>query len=328
MPSLLLRHLPLCNAMYSWGGGLFILGGEDTLGPGGYSDTPLEKALPVWCLPESRRPLALLVALDVSGSMGEVPDGNSKMQQARQTLARSLSLLADDDLFSLLAFRDQSRIIIPFMPVRQVREQKLAVLQKLQPHGGTDLAEALQKSSNSFQVATHARRHLLVISDGISGKHKLALAAAANLSRFGTSVSVVATGKDPDKLLRRVAAAGGGQFYYATSASLSQVVEEDLRWLQRSLIKQAAMTVHLVPDPILQKPLAYCQGRKFHRMVRVRLKSWGKSLLQDQSGAPILAVGHYGSGRSAVFTLLISRQHGEENWLKKTIVFCRILWPG
>ena len=98
---------PVATALQRYvfsGGGLLVLGSKDTLGPGGYADTALEKALPIWCLPENQRPLALLVALDVSGSMGEVVDGNSKMQLAKEALARCLSMLAGDDLFSLLVF--------------------------------------------------------------------------------------------------------------------------------------------------------------------------------------------------------------------------------
>ena len=52
------------------GGGFILAGGENTYGKDGYSDTPIEKALPVTFDTKKRPPtIAMVAVIDVSGSM-------------------------------------------------------------------------------------------------------------------------------------------------------------------------------------------------------------------------------------------------------------------
>jgi len=74
------------------GGGLVMTGGPDSFGPGGYSGTPLERALPVEMDIRGRGELpslGLILVIDKSGSMSAVAGGADKMALAREAAART-----------------------------------------------------------------------------------------------------------------------------------------------------------------------------------------------------------------------------------------------
>jgi hypothetical protein len=95
-----------------FGGGLVVVGGDTAYGPGGYARTPLEDMLPVRMDLRGKSvsaSVALMLVVDVSGSMGGGPGGASKMDLAKEAAIAAVELLGEYDQVGVLAFDDQDQ---------------------------------------------------------------------------------------------------------------------------------------------------------------------------------------------------------------------------
>ncbi|MBV9581107.1 MAG: VWA domain-containing protein, partial [Chloroflexi bacterium] len=109
------RMLSLKSYVRDHGGGLLVVGGDNAFGPGGYARTPLEDMLPVQMDLRGKSlstSVALMLVMDVSGSMGGGPGGASKMDLAKEAALAAVELLGDYDQVGLLAFDDQNHWMI------------------------------------------------------------------------------------------------------------------------------------------------------------------------------------------------------------------------
>ena len=98
------------------GGGLLLMGGDRSMGPGGYARTPLEEVSPVaFDLRQDRRraSLAEVIAIDYSGSMGAVVGGHTKLELANEAAARSASLLGPGDRLGVAHVDTEVRWTVP-----------------------------------------------------------------------------------------------------------------------------------------------------------------------------------------------------------------------
>jgi Ca-activated chloride channel family protein len=108
----------------------------------------------------SNRPaLNLVVALDISGSMGDTfrgddsdedetsaVGGQKKLQVAKECLLTLLAQLRDDDAFGLVLFNTQASILQPLTKWGEIERVGLekAIL-KLRANGGTELTEGIHQ---------------------------------------------------------------------------------------------------------------------------------------------------------------------------------------
>src|SRR6185295_3551428 len=82
------------------GGGFIMVGGENTYGKDGYTNTPIEKILPVTFETKKRPPtIAMLAVVDVSGSMS-----GGQLTIAKEAAKAPLAALRNSDRFGLLSF--------------------------------------------------------------------------------------------------------------------------------------------------------------------------------------------------------------------------------
>ena len=116
------------------GKALLTVGGENAYGAGGYLRTPLETALPVNMDVQSKEReanLALVLAVDKSGSMGRCHCDNPDLNQtytasesglpkgdiAKEAIMRSASALSQQDLLGVVAFDSLARWAFPVDPL-------------------------------------------------------------------------------------------------------------------------------------------------------------------------------------------------------------------
>ncbi|MFN9973740.1 MAG: VWA domain-containing protein, partial [Phycisphaerae bacterium] len=84
------------------GGGFLMLGSDQSFGPGGYFQTPIEELLPVACDfdQQQRAPaLAMMLVIDKSGSMG-----GEKIELAKDAAKAAVELLAEKDQIGITSF--------------------------------------------------------------------------------------------------------------------------------------------------------------------------------------------------------------------------------
>lgn len=102
-------------------------------------------------------PLSVGIVFDSSESMGD------KLAQSREAVDRFLRTANPEDEFFLVEFSGQARLTVPFTAdAGQVRER----LRHAEPHGRTALLDAVGLAMDSMKTARHARRALLIFSDG------------------------------------------------------------------------------------------------------------------------------------------------------------------
>lgn len=198
------------------GGGLLVIGGEQSFGLGGYQGTPLEAVLPVamdaphnLILPS----LAMILVLDRSGSMAETQRGFSKLDLAKEAALGVLDLIEPRDLLGVIAFDSTAEWIVPVQPAAN-RLAFASSIASLSPQGGTNLAPAIEEALAAFTGIEAAVKHLIILSDGRSSGGAFE-ALTARLRELGVTVSTVGIGSDADQeLLEKISIWGGGRYYF------------------------------------------------------------------------------------------------------------------
>jgi hypothetical protein len=108
------------------------------------------------------RPKQVLFVLDSSGSMAK-----GKLDQARVALATCLEAVRPDDLFNIVAFKDEYKMMNeePVSGEGPSRERAVAWLRALRPGGGTQLLPALGATFEQPESDAH-HRMIVLLTDG------------------------------------------------------------------------------------------------------------------------------------------------------------------
>src|SRR4029077_11989810 len=101
------------NAMETYvrelGGGFILAGGENIYGKDGYSNTAIEKTLPVTFDTKKKPPtIAMVAVIDVSGSMS-----GGQLEIAKEAAKAPLKALRDSDRFGVLSFNTAAAWVAP-----------------------------------------------------------------------------------------------------------------------------------------------------------------------------------------------------------------------
>lgn len=285
------------------GGGLLVTGGEKALGRGEYYASRLEELLPVRTDTRQRLlfdRLKILFLIDQSGSMGEGVGDISKQEAAVAGLLAAATGLNPWDEVGILGFADKAEWILPFTPVGDGGEIQKAV-RKISPGGGTDLAMGLEAAIRAFTGAEAVRRHMVIISDGMTVQADFA-GFSRRLREMRVTVTTIGVGYDiNEKLLQDLAVMGEGEFYRADEARLPQIIVAETFRVTRELIQEGTFR------PVLRTPADFLGGLPdplppVLGYLRTKAKETAEVYLEVGEGDPLLAAWRYGNGRVAVFT--------------------------
>ena len=294
------------------GGGLAMIGGPRSFGLGGYRDTPIEEALPVR-MKERRRDEprnAVALVIDKSGSMRE----EHRISYARESARQLVEHLKDHDRITVIGFDRESFVVVPLSEVGEIRDDFASQIDRLKPSGGTRLYPALEEARRQLLGEEAKRRHIIVLSDGLSEDaenafdrrryYDLALA----LSDQGVTISTVALGHDADAdFLERLASFGRGAFHQtADASSLPDIVLGEFEEHGRE--KTLSERRH-EPSPSRESPLIGELARADARwpevlgLVETELKPAARrDVGVSDSDSPLIASWEYGRGRAVAVT--------------------------
>ena len=298
----------LQSAIKDTGIGFAMIGGENSFLPGGWYGTPVADALPVDLDIRQRKTFpstSILIVVDASGSMAMIEDGVQKIRLAAKAAETTVNLMSPRDRIGVAGSTDG----IEFVAKMQTANDKPAVIsqiRKLSTGGGGIYAYAsmvfAQKTLNEEQSKV---RHLILLADGNDtdtqeGCIPIALALRAN--KITTSVIAIGDGKDVP-FLKRLAAAGGGNYYMARKAGqLPAIFTQDAAIMSRSAIEEGVFLPKSVageeilsgidPDTI---PALYAYCLSSDRP----LATIG---MRTQKDDPLLATWQYGLGTTLAFT--------------------------
>ena len=210
-------------------------------------------------------------------------------------------LLEPGDRLGVLAFDGVPRWVLPIQAV-PARGQLQALLDQLQPGGGTRILPALSEAATHLQGLSGWQRHLVLVTDG-QGEGGDFAGAARRLAAGKISVSAVAVGDDADVvLLRELAVAGGGRLELAHDAGkLAAAFRREIVAARGRAIQEGRTTVLATPHPVLgtaaTQPFPPLYG-----FIATTAKPFAAAPLRTHTGEPVLAVAPFGLGRAAALT--------------------------
>lgn len=292
-----------------FGGGLLLLGGDSSMGPGGYARTPIEEVSPVgFDLTKERRRSALseLIVIDYSGSMAaQVEGGITKLALANEAAARSAALLGAGDRLGVWHVDTNVRETIKLGPVAD-KEKIAKDIKSVGPGGGGIYIDlSLVEGYKALAKETQNLRHLLLFSDGADAEERN---DAPNLVKkaasMGITTSVIALGEGPDVVaLSDMAKIGNGRFYLITDArKLPAVFAQETILASRSSIHEEDFVPRLKSTSAALKGLNFGFAPPLHGYVVTQPKPRAQLLLDGPEGDPVLSMWPIGLGHVGAWT--------------------------
>lgn len=295
-----------------FGGGLVMMGSENTYGLGGYFKTPVEDVLPLVSRfeKEKEKPsLAMVIVMDRSGSMSGTP-----LALARQAALSAAELLSPQDQIAVVAFDDQPTLVLDLTPAGN-KAQIAAAINAIAEGGGTNMQPAMLQARDLLRGASAKVKHVIGLTDGQTDASNL-VQLCQEMSDASMTVSTVAMGDGAAReLLAQMAEAGRGR-YYETNApeNVPQIFTRETMQASRSAIKEDIYQVAAVADHPMLSGFTDATFPPVLGYVMARPKPTAQVLLALESGDPYLAVGRYGTGMGVCCTADLTERWSSE-WL-------------
>ncbi|TNF28185.1 MAG: VWA domain-containing protein [Deltaproteobacteria bacterium] len=302
------------------GGGLIFAGGEASFGPGGYGDTYLErKVLPVRLDVQRKEDMpgvALMLVIDRSGSMT-----GPKIELAKQAAIATLDVLQPSDKLGIVAFDSKAELLVHMLRASN-RFTIVDNVSRLRPGGGTNIFAALDRAYAEL-VRTQAKvKHIILLTDGQSNQNGiLELVAGSDDDKITISTVAVGMGSDQD-LLRRVAVAGRGRYYFTNSPeNIPKLFLKETTEVSRRALVEHAFSPRVDRR---YRTLQMFKGIDTGRLpvlvgyVSTTAKPRAEVIMRSDLGEPVLARWRLGLGTVMVWTSDVKNKWAHF-WLR---------WPG
>ena len=284
------------------GGGLAMIGGEQSFGAGGWRRTPLAASLPVELDPptrEDRPDLALALVIDRSGSMGDsAGPGRNRLDLAKEAVFLATRGLSANDQLGIVVFDDAAATVLPLqtLPDLSAIEQALGMVSL---GGGTNIRAGIALAAPALIAADARVKHLILLTDGLDNSNYSDL--LERMREQNVTITVVSIGSGANPSLEGVAQQGGGAFYRVTRAQEVPAIflSETVRAAQRDIVEGAFIPAVALPVPPVRDlgglPPLYGYNNTGPRAT-------ARTILVTAEGAPLLAVGQVGLGRTLAWT--------------------------
>lgn len=302
------------------GGGLLLMGGDRSMGPGGYARTSIEEVSPLaFDLKQEKRraSLAEVIAIDYSGSMGATVSGHTKLELANEAAARSASLLGPGDRLGVEHVDTVVRWTVPMAPVLDAKSIGEAIRSVGVGGGGIYTDLALRAGYASLAGESVNLKHLLLFADGsdaeqIAGCREI----VRNAYDHGITTSVISLGRGSDSPeLEVLSKIGGGRFYLIEDATkLPSVFTQETILAARSSIHEVPFKVSLGMPGAPTKGIDFDKQPLLEGYVVAMPKPRATLLLGGPEDDPVLATWSVGIGRAAAFTSDYKDRWGQK-WL-------------
>lgn len=193
-----------------------------------------------------RRPIALALVLDVSGSMS-----GEKISQARDAVIDTVNRMRDDDRVALVTYSDSAMVLQPLARVGDVRDRLRAMVPTIQTIAGTNIPAGLSAGSDTLSEAPESlARRIVLISDGRdgSGQSLDSITQGVRLrADSGATLSSLGVGADYDEsFMTRLADAGRGNYeFLSNGAQLRAFLSRELEQTQNTRVDRVVAELTL-----------------------------------------------------------------------------------
>ncbi|MDC1141617.1 glutamine amidotransferase [Planctomycetota bacterium] len=323
-----LHQLALIARWTRNGGGLAMIGGEDSYAPGGYFETAIEDVLPVTCdVTEKgrKRVPAMIVVLDRSGSMGAMVGKYSKMELANQGCVKALKLIPPGSFFGMLSVDTSPNWPVPIQKVdKKNRAEVISLARKNTPGGGGIYVDiAIREGLGALNSTESIGKHLVLFSDGSDTERQNGVIemAAEAFKKQKITVSTICLGSGPDwPFLQNLAANAGGRAFLVNDASkLPAIFSREAAKAGGAYIRENAFR------PYHGQPGLLTEGISFESESTPTLLGYVATTAKENAHVwlyadkekerPLLATWNVELGRAMAWTS-DARDRWSDNWLK------------
>jgi Ca-activated chloride channel homolog len=215
-----------------------------------------------------RKPLDLMLTIDVSGSMGiEYQTGESSYQSpinvAKDLAKRIVSNLLPTDRVGIVTFGEQAKLVHPMTPVNDTATL-LAIIDGLQPRGSTNIEDGLRTSFSNFAAADPELKRLRRVALFTDANPNVASTApsafmsqAKAAAQQGTGLTTFAFGVGiRSDVVNAIAGLRGGNAYSLfTMVDSIKTIENDWPWFTSPIAYD--LKVRLLPASSYQLAKGY-----------------------------------------------------------------------
>lgn len=221
------------------GGGLIMIGGDESFGAGGWMDTPVEEIMPVRFDVKSKRQIprgALALVMHAC----EIPQGNYWGERVAIAAVKTLS---SRDLVGVLSYKwqgaEQKYWDVPLQPVGD----KARIIQRIKAMNMGDMPDldaVMRPGVDALAArADVAAKHMIVVSDFDPSAPRGDL--IRKMKQYNITCSTIAIGygshRIDERLAKSIANDTGGRFYTTQDyRELPQIFIKESRIVRRSLI--------------------------------------------------------------------------------------------
>ncbi len=299
----------LAGAVSELGIGLIVIGGPDSLGPGGWIGSPVADILPVDLRPQEKfteADVAVVFVLDCSGSMAWAVMGSTRSQQriANEAAAAAIRRLPPTDMVGVIRFSNRHNVVVPLAENTDPARNADAVL-GITSGGGTVIGGALREAAKQLAGAKAKSRSIILLTDGSSQDNDELPGLARDIAREGIAISTISIGDEADtRTLQSIADAAGGTFYEVINpAALPRIFLRAISVARSPQVRQGEFA------PVTERAGSAVMGGlgappTLDALVLTRAIDNPLVSLEmtGPEGLPLLATRRVGAGRTAVFT--------------------------
>ncbi len=308
-------------AVRDLGIGLIMIGGEHSFGIGGYYQTPVEDALPVYMDVRRKRKLpglAMELVIDKSSSMGGTMLGCSKMDLAKEAAIAAVDLLKPQDEIGIIVFDQAFKEVVELQKATRKKHIKEEIA-RVRSGGGTQMYGGMERAHERLKKSDAKLKHCILLTDGQSmpADHE---GLARRMAAAGQTISTVAVGSDSAVgLLQSIAKIGKGNYYFTDSPrNIPRIFTRETMLASRSFVIEKPFMPRPDPDSELLRGIDLASMPQLLGYVVTSKKQLARNSMTTPKGDPVLTSWRYGLGRSVAFT-----SDAKARWAAHWIS-----WPG
>jgi uncharacterized membrane protein/Mg-chelatase subunit ChlD len=296
------------------GCGLIMIGGPNSFGAGGWTNTELEKAMPVDFQIKSAK-VVPVGALVLNMHASEIPQANYWQKVISQ---EAIKALGPRDYCGLVYYGNSDQWLWGqsqggMVRVGANRQMMLSRIDRMQIGDMPDFDPSMKKAVAGLARCTDAaNKHMIIASDGDPAAPSNGTIAA--LKAGGITVTTVAVGSHGPAgsvTLQNIATALGGKYYVVNNANaLPKIFQREARRIARPLVYEPNPPIS--PRITTQHEIVQGLGDSFPPVSGFVLTSVKENSLVDviltsplpteSQNSTILAAWTYGLGKSVAFT--------------------------
>lgn len=310
------QHLALTNYVENLGGGLIMVGGDESFGAGGWIGSPVAEVMPVSFEIKHKRVIPRGALVLVMHSC-EIPRGN---YWGTEVAKKSVDTISSRDFIGVLAYSFSPGGVNWEVPL-QLATNKSAIksrIDRMTIGDMPDFQSTMRMGVNKLMETDAAQKHMIIISDGDPAAPSPAVIRDMIASKITCSTIGIGYGAHVyEPTLRNIAKKTGGRFYSCRNPRLlPQIFIKESKVVRRPLISEEVFQPSVAKG--LSEMLAGMDLRALPQlggMVLTQAKSEAIVPLvrpTKDGDDPVLAYWQSGLGKTVAFTSGLWRRWGAD----------------